>query len=85
MLYQSDDLMLAHANQRRQQLQDEAHGQRLARQARTALLHNRAQPSPSRRIDHLLHAAGVLLVHWGTRLQQRGEMKSKTVVDTRPA
>jgi hypothetical protein len=85
MLYQSDDLVLAHARQRHQQLLDEAHGQRLARQAKAAMLHNRAQPSPSRRTDHLLHAAGVLLVHWGTRLQQRGEMKSTTVVETRPA
>jgi hypothetical protein len=78
MLYQSEELALAHAKQRRQQLLDEAHAHRQARCAQTS------QSSGARRSDRLLHATGALLVRWGTHLQQRGQLTATTYVDTRP-
>ena len=89
MLYHSDDLVLAHAQQRRQQLQDEAHAHRQARCIR-ASRSGAARPAAHRPTlaDRLLHAAGAQLVRWGTRLQQRSaarQVASATVVDTRPA
>ena len=93
MLYQSDDVVLAHAQQRRQQLQNEACAHRQARCVRTA---RNAGDAPDGRhaahhptlADRLLHAAGAQLVRWGTRLQQRSgarQVVSATFVDTRPA
>jgi hypothetical protein len=93
MLYQSDDLVLAHAKQRRQQLQDEAQAHRQARclrAARTAGV-SAASHVAARRptlADRLLHTAGAQLVRWGTRLQQRSatrQVASANFVDTRPA
>ena len=89
MLYQSDDLVLAHAKQHRQQLQDEAiaHRQvRCIRASRSAATRN-AAPHPTF-ADRLLHAAGAQLVRWGTRLQRRSaarQVTSANFVDTRPA
>lgn len=92
MLYQSDDLVLAHAKQRRQQLQDEAQAHRQARCIRAARTASAATGAPSVHhptfADRLLHAAGAQLVRWGTRLQQRSatrQVTSATFVDTRPA
>lgn len=94
MLYQSDDLVLAHAKQRRQQLQDEAQAHRQARCVRTsrsAASTHQATRQATRHptlADRLLHAAGAQLVRWGIRLQQRsaaGQAHSATLVDTRPA
>ena len=89
MLYQSDDLVLAHAKQRRQQLQNEAHAHRQARclrLSRSAAARNDVHhPTFTNR---LLQAAGAQLVRWGTRLQQRSaahQVASNTFVDTRPA
>ncbi len=88
MLYQSDDLVLAHAKQRRQQLQDEAIAHRQACCIRAS---RAANPHVTRRstiVDRLLHAAGAQLVRWGTHLQQRSatrQVTSATFVDTRPA
>jgi hypothetical protein len=76
MLFQSEDLVLAHAKQHRQQLLDEAHAHRQARHA------PRARHRPG---DRLFHAAGALLVRWGTHLQQRGHAVPTTFVETRPA
>ena len=95
MLYQSDDLVLAHARQRRQQLQDEAHAYRQARCIRAAgsahagsrQTAQPAAPCPTF-ADRLLQAAGAQLVRWGTRLQQRRAAQPAapaTLVDTRPA
>ena len=88
MLYHSDDLVLAHAQQRRQQLQDEAHAHRQARCIRTS------RSAASRPVAHyptladrLLVAAGAQLVRWGNRLQQRSaarQTSSAVLVDTRP-
>ena len=92
MLYQSDDLVLAHAKQRRQQLQDEAIAHRQARCIRAARTAGASAAAMSARrptlADRLLHAAGAQLVRWGTRLQQRSgtrQVASATFVDTRPA
>jgi len=88
MLYQSDDLVLAHAKQHRQQLQDEAIAHRQVRCIRASLA---AGPRVTRHptlADRLLHAAGAQLVRWGTRLQQRSgtrQVVSATFVDSRPA
>lgn len=92
MLNQSDDLVLAHARQRRQQLQDEALAHRQARcirAARTASAvtsgHTVHHPTLA---DRLLHVAGAQLVRWGNRLQQRSaarQITSANFVDTRPA
>ena len=79
MLFDSDDQVLAHVEQRRQRLLDEAHAHRQARCAQAA------QPSRLRRSDRLLHATGALLVRWGMYLQQRGRISSTVYVDTRPA
>ncbi|MFN8466876.1 MAG: hypothetical protein U0X20_15085 [Caldilineaceae bacterium] len=89
MLYQSDDLVLAHAKQRRQQLQDEAQAHRQARCIRTcrSAANRPVTPQPTL-ADRLFHAAGAQLVRWGTRLQQRSaarQVASATLVDTRPA
>lgn len=87
MLYQSDDLVLAHAKQRRQQLQDEAHAHRQARCIRTSRSAGGTAHHPTL-ADRLLHAAGAQLVRWGIRLQQRSaarQVHSATLVDTRPA
>ncbi len=78
MLFYSDDQVLAHVKQRRQQLLDEAHAHRQARCAQAAL------PAGLRRRDHLLQATGALLVRWGMYLQQRGRISSTAYVDTRP-
>ena len=89
MLYQSDDLVLAHAKQRRQQLQDEAHAHRQARCIRACRsTANRDATHRPTLTDRLLLAAGAELVRWGTRLQQRSasrQVASATLVDTRPA
>ena len=87
MLYQSDDLLLAHAKQRHQQLQDEAQAHRQARCIHAAFSASRAGAHHPTRADRLLHAAGAQLVRWGTRLQQRSaarQVASATLVDTRP-
>ncbi len=89
MLYQSDDLVLAHAKQRRQQLQDEAHAHRQARciRASRSAVNRPVTPHPTL-ADRLLHATGAQLVRWGNRLQQRStarQVASATLVDTRPA
>lgn len=76
MLFHSDDLVLAHSKERRQQLLDEAHAYRQARQAR---------PIRPGRGNRLLHATGALLVRWGTHLQQRGHITSNAFAETRPA
>lgn len=93
MLYQSDDIVLAHAKQRRQQLQDEAQAHRQARCVRTARTAscNAATRNAVRHptfADRLLQAAGAQLVRWGNRLQQRSaarQIASANFVDTRPA
>lgn len=92
MLYQSDDLVLAHAKQRRQQLIDEACVYRQVRCLRAsrsagdgaANLHAVHHPTFA---DRLLAATGAQLVRWGARLQQRSAARqapSTTFVDTRP-
>jgi hypothetical protein len=88
MLYHSDDLVLAHAKQRRQQLQDEAQAYRQARCVHAACSAKEAVAHNPTLADHLLHAAGAQLVRWGTRLQQRSaarQVASATLVETRPA
>ena len=90
MLYQSDDIVLAHAKQRRQQLQNEADAHRQARCVHMS--RSAATPSTTTRYptfaDRLLQAAGAQLVRWGNRLQQRSaarQIASANIVDTRPA
>ena len=89
MLYHSDDLVLAHVKQRRQQLQDEAQAHRQARCIRACRSANSRNVAPHLTLaDRLLHAAGAQLVRWGTSLQQRSaarQAQSVTLVDTRPA
>ena len=89
MLYRSDDFVLAHAKQRRQQLQDEAQAHRQARCIRTFSNAASRPVAPHLTLaDRLLQAAGAQLVRWGTRLQQRSAARQvalTTLVDTRPA
>jgi hypothetical protein len=68
MLFYSDDLAREQAAERRRQLLAEASAARLCRQAKAAA------PAPIRPRDRLLHAAGALLVRWGTHLQGRSRM-----------
>ena len=89
MLYHSDDLVQSHAQQRRQQLQDEAQAHRQARCIRASRsAANRDGTHHPTLVDRLFHATGAQLVRWGTRLQQRSaarQVASATLVDTRPA
>jgi hypothetical protein len=68
MLFYSDDLAREQAAERRRQLLAEASAARLCRQAKAAA------PARIRPRDRLLHAAGALLVRWGTHLQGRSRM-----------
>jgi hypothetical protein len=78
-LFYSDDQVLAHVEQRRQQLLDEAYAHRQVRCAQAA------RRVGLRRSDRLLYATGAWLVRWGMYLQQRGRISSTAYVDTRPA
>jgi hypothetical protein len=76
MMFYSDELASAHAEQRRQQLLNEAHCHRLVRNMQVA------RPNRS---DRALAAAGALLVRWGTHLQQRSQAPATTFAESHVA